>query len=138
MAELREGGCQCGGLRYELSAEPVAVIACHCTDCQKQSGSAFGMSLIVSRKAFRWLEGKPRSFVTAGDSGAPKDCFFCGDCGNRIYNALSTMPDVLNLKPGTLDHRSWLKPAMHVWLDSKQPWTPIPAGVRCFDRNPGG
>ena len=136
MAELRQGGCQCGALRYEISGEPVALVACHCKDCQRQSGSAFGMSLIVKREHFRWLGGEPRTFVTKGDSGARKDCLFCGECGSRIYNATAKLPDTLNVKPGTLDDTSWLSPVMHVWTASKQPWTPIPDGVRCFERNP--
>ena len=137
MAEHREGGCQCGRLRYAITGDPVAVIACHCTECQKQSGSAFGMSMIVGQGAFRWLAGEPRTFTTTTDSGATKDCLFCSECGNRILNALSSLPAVLNVKPGTLDETAWLEPSIHVWLDSKQPWAPVPDGVRRFDRNPG-
>ena len=137
MAELREGGCQCGGLRYGLSKPPLVTIACHCTDCQRQSGSAFGMTMVVPRDGFRWLAGKPRIYRTHGDSGTSKDCAFCPECGNRIYNALGNLPDTLNLKPGTLDDTSDFAPAMHVWLSSRQPWTPLLEGTRCFQKNPG-
>lgn len=136
MAGTREGGCQCGGLRYEVSGDPLAVIVCHCSACQRQSGSAFGMSMIVGRDAFRWLAGEPRTFTTLADSGATKLCVFCGGCGGRIYNALSSLPTVFNIKPGTLDDTSWLEPSLHAWLDSKQSWAPVPDGVRCFARNP--
>jgi hypothetical protein len=137
MAVLHEGGCQCGALRYRVDGDPVAVAVCHCSECQRQSGSAFGMSLIARSDAFRWLSGEPRLFTTRADSGATRECFFCESCGVRIYNALDSLPGLINLKPGTLDDRSWLAPSMHVWLDSKQPWTPVPEGVRCFERNPG-
>jgi hypothetical protein len=136
MDESREGGCQCGGLRYELTSEPMAVVVCHCRDCQKQSGSAFGLSMVVRRDAFRWSQGEPASFHTRADSGTPKECAFCPTCGSRIYNALGSMPRTFNLKPGTLDDTSWFEPSLHVWLARKQPWVAVPATARTFDANP--
>ena len=52
MAEFREGGCQCAKVRYRVDGQPVAVGVCHCTECQRQSGSAFGMSFIVPKESF--------------------------------------------------------------------------------------
>ena len=92
MAEQREGGCQCGGIRYRIEAEPVALVACHCTECQRQSGSAFGMSLLVPRDGFR-LSGTPKRFTRSSDSGRPVDCFFCPDCGTRIYHLPASRPE---------------------------------------------
>ena len=136
MGETLAGGCQCGGLRYEISGEPIAVVACHCRDCQCQSGGAFGMSMLVPREAFRFRSGEPRTWTTEADSGATKDCVFCPDCGTRIYNAVSSMPAMFNVKPGTLEDTSWLEPSMHVWLSQRQPWVPVPEGARCFEKNP--
>ena len=133
---IREGGCQCGALRYSITGEPVATVACHCGQCQKQSGSAHSMTMVVSRSAFRWLAGKPRVYEAKADSGTEKQCLFCGDCGSRILNELSTMPDTYNLKPGTLDDRSWFTPIAHTWVSTKQPWTVIPDGVTTFEENP--
>ena len=131
-----QGGCECGGLRYVISGDPIAVAACHCTQCQRQSGSAFAMSMVVRRDAFRWLSGEPRTYETRADSGALKECVFCPECGIRIYNALSSMPATFNVKPGTLDDTSGLVPVMHVWLDSKQPWVPVPKESKQFQRKP--
>ena len=110
--------------------------ACHCQDCQRQSGSAFSMSMLVPRDALRWLSGEPKTWSTKADSGARKDCILCGTCGIRIYNALESMPATFNVKPGTLDDTSWFEPALHTWIDRKQPWVPIPAGAAQFARNP--
>lgn len=137
MEESREGGCQCGALRYEFSGQPIVVVACHCLDCQRQSGSAFGLSMVVRRDAFRWHSGNPATFLTKADSGIPKKCVFCPACGTRIYNALDSMPDTFNLKPGTLDDTSWFEVSFHVWTKRKQPWLVIPDGCRTFDANPG-
>lgn len=136
MSEIRNGGCQCGAVRYTLAGEPRALIACHCADCQKQSGSAFGMTLVVARADLTITSGELRTYPSRGDSGGTKLCRFCGDCGTRIYNELEKLPETFNLKPGTLDDTSWLRPVAHVWLDRKQGWVPVPDGVRKFDRNP--
>lgn len=132
---MRTGGCQCGSVRYEVRGEPLAVTACHCTDCQRQSGSAFSMSLIVRRDDFR-VTGETRSFASQADSGAGKEGAFCPTCGVRIYNTLERMPDTVNVKPGTLDETKWLEPSVHVWLSSRQPWVLLPEDTTRFDRNP--
>lgn len=136
MSERHEGGCLCGKLRYAISGEPLATVVCHCRDCQVQSGSAFGMTMVVKREHFEWSSGEPRKFAMKADSGTNKDCVFCGDCGTRILNELDRLPDTVNLKPGTLDDTSWLNPAAHVWVSSKQPWVPIPESSAKFEKNP--
>ena len=136
MGDPREGGCQCGAVRYRLEGEPVALTACHCSECQRQSGSAFGMSLIVSKDAFQLLSGEPKQFDRTADSGRSVECAFCPACGTRIYHEPTDRKDTLNIKPGTLDDTSWLSPALHVWTKSKQPWVLIPEGVRCFEGQP--
>ena len=133
----REGGCQCGSLRYRVDAEPLAIAACHCTECQRQSGSAFGMSMVVPRDGFRLTSGEPRTFTRAADSGGTVTCAFCPDCGTRIYHENHSLPGTVNVKPGTLDDTSDLAPRLHVWLASKQPWVPVPEDGRRFDKNPG-
>jgi hypothetical protein len=74
MPNVREGGCQCGTIRYRVDAEPIAVGICHCTECQKQSGSAFGMSLIIAKDSFQVLRGTLKTFTRPSDSGRPGCC----------------------------------------------------------------
>ncbi len=130
----REGGCQCGRVRYRIAGEPLMLVACHCTECQKASGSAFGMSLIVPQ-ANVTIQGELKLFERMADSGRPLKCFFCPECGTRIYHQPSHAP-VINIRAGTLDDRSWLQPKMHAWISSKQPWLPIPEGVATHDTQP--
>ena len=131
-----EGGCQCGALRYRVEGKPLALAACHCTDCQRQSGSAFGMSLIVPKDSFRLLAGEPKIFARTAASGRLVNCAFCPACGTRIYHEPAYMETTLNIKPGTLDDTSGLVPGIHVWTKSKQSWVVIPEGVRCIDGQP--
>jgi hypothetical protein len=71
------GGCQCGQIRYEIRAEPLTLYVCHCQECQKQSSSAFGMSMPVPRDAVVILQGQPKQWQRVSDSGRDVICFFC-------------------------------------------------------------
>ena len=132
-----QGGCLCGAVRYEVRGEPVTLAACHCRECQRQSGSAFGMSLIVHRQDFVLLQGELASFTRKTRSGGSTEGRFCTACGVRILHAPSLMPKTFNVRAGTLDETGDLEPKLHVWTSSKQPWTRIPDGVPQFPENPG-
>ena len=87
-SDERSGGCQCGRVRYRLTASPEMLYVCHCSDCQKQSASAFGMSLIMSRRQVDIHQGSEclHSWDTPGDDGNIKRCYYCPDCGTRIMH----------------------------------------------------
>ena len=126
------GACQCGAVRYELAAAPVTLYACHCTDCQRQTGSAFALSMVVPRAALRVTKGEPKVWRRPGEhaaSGTPTDCVFCGDCGARLYHLPSRNSAIAVLKPGTLDDTTWLRPIGHIWTTSAQPWVKIGTGM---------
>ncbi|MDR3512217.1 MAG: GFA family protein [Caulobacteraceae bacterium] len=126
------GGCQCGAVRYVLTAEPIRTVACHCKECQRQSGSAFGMSMIVPQDSLT-VTGPTKSYVRIADSGNRNEGVFCPECGGRIYQIPLHFKDVLVLKPGTLDDTSWVRPGYFVWMSSCQGWVPIPPGVVALD-----
>lgn len=127
MSSTREGGCQCGSVRYRIHGDPLGLAVCHCTECQRQSASAFGMSLAVAEENFELLSGKLKSFTVTCESGRPKACSFCPDCGVRIHHQ---GPDgELSIKAGSLDDRTGLEPDAHYWTRSKQAWVRIPEGV---------
>ena len=130
MRSSRDGGCQCGEVRYRLEGEPIGLAVCHCTECQRQSGSAFGMSLVVPRDSFRLVSGELKTFTVLCDSGRKKNCAFCPSCGTRIYHR--AIDPVLSVKPGTPDDTSWLSLGTHYWTKRKQHWLRIPEGARCF------
>ena len=126
MAASIAGGCQCGEVRYELAAEPHAIYVCHCTECQRQSASAFGMSMPVPRSALRLTRGTPREWRRTGGSGHVITAFFCGTCGSRFFTQSTRLPDDVFVKPGTLDDTSRLRPVVHFWTRSAQSWVTIP------------
>ena len=130
------GGCQCGAVRYEVSAEPERVAACHCGECQRQSGSAFGMSMLVREEAFRLLQGTVKLFTRSSDSGRPVAGAFCPECGTRIYHIPGYLEGIVNVKPGTLDETGWLRPESHFWTSKHQAWLPLPEDASCHETQP--
>lgn len=117
------GGCQCGNVRYEITKQPLTLYCCHCTNCQQQSSSAFGMSMLVPREGFRYLRGGPSAFEIRAESTAkkPKVGLFCDKCGTRIANDTQGNPS-LSVKAGTLDDRERLTPVGHIWVKSAHDW----------------
>jgi hypothetical protein len=112
---------------------------CHCKDCQKQSASAFGMSLIMNPGDIRFTQGEERlrSWDTRGENGAIKRCSFCPDCGTRIRHGSDDPLETVSIKAGSLDDSSGLRPVAHIWLKSAQPWVSIdPDHSLCFDEEP--
>jgi hypothetical protein len=119
------GSCQCGQVRYEVSAKPLTVYLCHCKECQKQSSSAFGMSLTVPRNALTILEGEVKTWTREANSGREVACLFCGNCGTRLFHDRAYSKETINIKAGTLDDTSWLEPVGNLWTKSAQPWIDI-------------
>lgn len=136
MAELYQGGCQCGALRYEITGAARQIVACHCAHCQRQSGSAFGMTMVVAEADFRLTRGKEKTFELESDAGYRKLGAFCPQCGTRIYNRTGWRPGMLAVKPGTLDDTGSLQPQVHLWTSRKQGWVSIPEGVEAYETQP--
>ena len=137
----QEGGCQRGAIRYRLLSAPVALYACHCRDYQKQSSSAFGLSMWVERDAIGFAGAEPRIYRTQGGTGREKLCAFCGECGTRLYHASGGTSAggsrILSIKAGTLDDTSRIAPTCHLWTKRAQPWlAPILMRDICFATEP--
>lgn len=119
------GGCLCGAIRYSAKGEGLAQVVCHCTNCQKQSGSAFSVLLKVKADDLT-IEGRPKVYADHGDSGAVVNRHFCDNCGSPLFSELPASPGAVFLKAGTLDDVSNMSPAVHLWCESAWPWTVIP------------
>ncbi|MBK1865643.1 GFA family protein [Aestuariivirga sp. YIM B02566] len=132
----RTGGCQCGAVRYECAGEPLALYACHCTECRKQSASAFGMSFIVLRESFRITRGAPKRWIRRADSGRHVHCFFCPTCGSRLWHEREGVADSLSVKAGSLDEPVDFSAAVHIWTSRKMPGFNIPEEAVQFPGEP--
>jgi hypothetical protein len=133
----QHGGCLCGDVRYSLGEDPLTLYACHCTDCQRQSGASFSLSMVVRREALRIVRGSPCEYSIELADGRRKQSSFCGRCSTRLSGP-SRVAGLAVLEPGTLDDTGWVRPVAHIWTRSAQPWLPIPQGVLHFARQPEG
>ena len=136
MAKI-EGGCLCGAVSYKSESDPVVTAACHCKDCQKHSGSAFGLYVAVPKGSLE-IKGKElKTFEGKGGSGQSQNYFhrtFCGSCGSSVYAAIETPPDLLFVHAGTLDDTTWVKPDVQAWTGRQLPCVNVPDGNK-FDGN---
>ena len=130
------GGCQCGAVRYRVSKLPLTLYCCHCTECQAQSSSAFGMSMLVERAALEVDWPSMKVWTRPTDSGNRLECHFCPTCGSRLFHVGSGDTDIVSVKAGSLDDRSVLVPVGHIWTGSAQPWFEIPPATLATERQP--
>jgi hypothetical protein len=130
------GGCQCGSIRYRVKGEPISVFICHCSECQRQSSSAFGMALWIKDAELSLLSGTTKTWLRRTKSGSEISCSFCPDCGTRLFHAGHAGSGVLSVKPGTLDDTSWLRPSGHIWTQNAQGWLLLDAEVLQYPGDP--
>lgn len=130
--KIRTGKCQCGKICYKIAGESLALYICHCLECQKQSASAFGISLQVSRADFHVTQGTPKYWSRVTDSGKSLRCAFCPTCGSRLWHESDPISKTLFLKGGSLDEPIDLSDAIHLWVARKLPGIIIPDGAKQF------
>ena len=129
------GGCQCGAIRFEISGVLGDIYVCHCTDCQAQSSSAFGISVNVRANTLKTIQGSPRTYTWVG-GGNRKHGTFCPACGTRLWHMSGEHDPEPSVKGGTLDRPVDLTNAIHLWTTSKLPGVVIPDTCRQFPGEP--
>ena len=130
------GGCQCGAVRYAIAGAPLELYVCHCRECQKQSASAFGISVSVRRADFHLAEGTVSYWSRPTDSGRILTCAFCPACGSRLWHQGEDPAAPISVKGGSLDLPPDLSAAVHIWTARKLASVVIPEGVRQFPGEP--
>jgi len=135
MATPFTGGCMCGAVRYECSAEPVMTANCHCRDCQRATGTAYVSVLFVPRTAVK-ITGEVKYYDVKGDSGNILSRGFCPTCGSRLFGRPAVLPDLMGIMPGSLDDPSSHRPAMDIYTSSAQPWDHMNPELPKFPKGP--
>jgi hypothetical protein len=139
MAKQMTGRCLCGSVSYKLEAEPFAQALCFCTNCQRQTGTAFSVVIGVARDAFKVEGDTLASIDTDGEiHGTTTHRHFCSACGSPIYSAIDAQPELVYVKAGTLDDPSWLEPNIEVFTRSALPWAPHLENAMRFETMPTG
>ena len=127
-----EGGCACGEVRYRLMSEPMFVHCCHCRNCQRQTGSAFVINLLIETDRLEVLAGEPRQVDVPRDDGSSQRVFRCPTCQVAVFSRY-TYESVRFVRGGTLDDPRSIVPDVHIFTRSKVDWVTLPEGVPAFD-----
>lgn len=128
------GGCLCGNIRYECSAEPLYMGNCHCRDCQRATGSAFAAAMLVPRNAVT-IVGEVKYHEVTGDSGSLVGRGFCPNCGSRLFSK-PPMPELFGIMAGSLDDPSEFQPKVDCYTASAQPWDYMNPDLPKFSKFP--
>jgi hypothetical protein len=127
-----EGGCSCGRIRYRLTASPLITHCCHCLNCQRQTGSAFAINMLIEADRMEIVAGEPRRVDVPRDDGSTQAIYRCPVCQVAVYSEYSR-PDVRFVRAGTLDDPSPVAPDVHIFTRSKRDWIALPDFVPAYD-----
>jgi len=129
------GSCFCGAVRYRLETPPMFVHCCHCTDCQKQTGSAFAINALIETDRIVLEPGslEPEPLEMKTDSGRPHDIYRCPKCLSALWSDYSRRKVTRFVRVATLDTPSALVPDVHIFTRSKLAWVQLPPGARAFE-----
>ena len=128
---VREGGCACGEVRYRLTSEPLFVHCCHCTNCQRQTGSAFAINVLIETDRVEVVAGDPVPVSVPRSAGKKQRIWRCPVCQVALFSQY-TRRQVRFVRAGTLDDPASMSPDVHIYTRSKLPWVELPEAVPAF------
>ncbi|MEO8835294.1 MAG: GFA family protein [Caldimonas sp.] len=122
-----EGGCVCRAIRFRLESAPLIVHCCHCTWCQRESGSAFAVNAMIETDRMRLLAGEPERVDTPSASGKGQGISRCPSCRVAVWSNYAGAGEAVRfVRVGTLDEPARLPPDIHIFTSSQQPWVVLP------------
>ncbi len=119
-----QGGCLCGAIRFELTTPPLSAGYCHCTHCQRRTGTAASANCRVAREGFRLLAGREQLRAYQPPTGVPK--LFCEVCGSALFSGDPFSDREVAVRLGALDRDPGIRPQYRQFVDSAVTWEPIP------------
>jgi hypothetical protein len=125
--------CCCGSLRAEATGEPALVVACHCTECQRRTGSPFGVSTCFAKDQVR-SGGPSKVYMRGSDSGRKVEFHFCPDCGSTVFWYAEAVPDLVGITFGAFADSSMPGPTVSVWETTRHPWVTFDHELDHFGR----
>lgn len=136
MSKAFIGGCACGKVRYEISAEPVFMNHCQCRDCQHRSGTGHGSYITFADRSAVRLKGEATGWQVAGDSGNLKTHFFCPTCGSPVYLTFVAMPNLFTIHAASLDDPGRFQPQVITYRMRGHAWDQVDPALPAFDKMP--
>ena len=135
MAEDLEGGCLCGRVRFRTTQAPLRTLACHCTFCQKVTGSSYFAESMFPMDAVLFNTAKLNCYEHLSDASNKKVfVHFCPNCGTTVSLTFERWPDIRGISRGCYDDPNAVAVSSHIWTRSAQTGTALPEGVECFSK----
>ena len=132
MAAEREACCACGALRVHVTGEPLRISICHCFECQRRTGSAFGVQARFPKASVR-IEGASTAYTRTADSGNAITLHFCPTCGSTVYYEMARFPDALGIAVGAFADPTFPAPRVSVYEARKHAWVGLPDAIEHLD-----
>ncbi len=126
---FREAACQCGQLVIRCSGEPAGVSLCHCFDCQRRTGSAFGIGAFFAREQVTVSKGSSNRFRRGSDSGSEITAHFCGACGSTVWWEPERFPSMVGVAVGAFADPDFPTPVQATWDKRRHRWLQLPDEV---------
>ncbi|NJM48990.1 MAG: GFA family protein [Alkalinema sp. RU_4_3] len=135
MTDPFSGGCVCGAIRYVCAQAPIAMLNCHCRDCQSFSGAPFASGVVVSAPDLQ-VTGTPKTYSVHGSSGGFTTRSFCSDCGTPLFTQSDASLQFVSIRFPTLDNQSEFQPMLDIWTSSAQLWVCLSPSIPHFPQSP--
>jgi hypothetical protein len=117
------GGCHCGRTTYEAELDPQRVAICHCSDCQKLTGSPFRVTAVVAESDLKITGSQPKMYKRVAESGRVRQQYFCPECGSQLFvNGEGEAANIWGIRWGSIDQRLEIKPLRQIWCRSAPAW----------------
>ena len=130
----RVAQCACGGISATTEGEPRFVVLCHCTQCQRRTGSPFGVGVYFHKEDVR-LAGAPKTYKrTVEGTERSLTNYFCPDCGGTVYWTLDLRPQHIGIALGNFANPAFAAPTRSVWTQHKHEWVSLPPDIPAFPR----
>jgi len=132
------GGCACGAIRYDCTAEPIVMLKCHCRDCQHITGGGFAAAVLLPAEAFRLTKGELTYHFTPSLFGGKHKRGFCANCSSRITGAekQDESSQFTGILAGSLDDPNWFRPQMDIFTSDAQPWDQMDPAIPKYEKYP--
>jgi len=122
-----EGGCTCRAVRYRMASTPLFVHCCHCSWCQRETGTAFALNAMIEADRVELLKGDVEVVDTPSNSGKGQKITRCPICKIAVWSNYAGAGDAVRfVRVGTLDEPECVPPDIHIFTSSKQPWVVLP------------
>ena len=121
MTNFREGGCQCGAIRYRAEGEPLLTALCHCSMCRRASAAPAVAWAMYRQEQVQFLKEQPATYASSAEALRG----FCARCGTHVSFTATFLPGLIDLTIGSLDSPETLPPTLHYWDSKRLPWLKI-------------